>query len=227
VIERASTFGSQIELLTYNKVPKTDWPSLYPETVALNIAPHFCNVQITPTIKGFDAGYILRCGRIRCFHGTDFGSVSQYVEKEFQKKVLVDRPNLFSELEARAKQEPNGQAIANVRIKPDLNHPLSVILDGNGYLIDEVLFGIHIVCGQSPLAYSDCHIKSHTGSEYIIPLAEATVGGKRLVFVLPSKHNPNKLVLKIDSAHQSPAEKAKNKKQRQKALKRKAKHPGK
>src|SRR5436190_6467765 len=130
VIERAAAYGSQIELLTYSQISTTDWTKLYPETIVFKIAPHLCSITIKPEIKGYEINRLQKEGRIVCIHGTDFGTVEEYVQRTLQNKVLVDRPKLFEELDARAAQEPNGQAIATVTIPNDLNHPNSLIIDG-------------------------------------------------------------------------------------------------
>ena len=92
VIERAAAYGPQIELLTYNKVDNTDWAKLYPQTtIQLRIAPHLCSITISPTIEGYDPKRLQKEGRIRCFHGTDFGTVEEYVLREFQSRLLLNR----------------------------------------------------------------------------------------------------------------------------------------
>ena len=209
VIERAQTLG--IELLTLNQAQSADWAKKYPQNIQFRIAPHICKIQITPAIDSALLNDVLKEGHVFCSHGTDFGTPAQFAKLMVSRELLPSRPTLFQELAQKAK-ESGGQSFATITVNPTHDH--IVRFRGSDYPLKEMMFSIHCVDDTAPMKYKTCQLIAPSGDTTDLPFAEATVGGKRLKFVMPEGMKSKKIVLHVDSAKPKAADSPRTKKKR-------------
>ncbi len=218
VIERAQTLG--IELFTLNQAQSADWQRLYPQNIHFRIAPHICKIQITPPIGSAPLNDVLKEGHVFCSHGTDLGTPVQFAMLKVSRELLPTRPTLFQELQQKAK-ESGGQSFATITLKP--NHDHFVRFRGSDYPLEEMTFSIHYVDDTAPMEYKTCQLISPTGDTTNIPFGEATVGGKKLQFLMPEGMKSEKIVVHVDSAASEPAGSQKTKQKKRTRTKKRRK----
>jgi hypothetical protein len=197
VIQRAKLLG--IELFTLNQAFGVDWANLYPQKLQVKFAPHLAEVKVEPEIPEDVLTNVLNEGHVYCLaHGTDKGTLPQFIMDFLARTVFPEHPNLMLELEQKAASEPSGQAKADFTLP--LTHQHIIRFGTHDYPLGILRFAIHLANGVGSMKYGMCNLTSPDGKTTGVPYAEAVAAGKKIRFVMPEWPNSPQIIMRVDDA---------------------------
>jgi len=185
-----------ITLLTLKEAKEANWAKTGPVRMRFMQTPHICGVAFHPSIKTRAHGPLLSNAHVTCPHGHDLGVLGKYLGHLVSCHVQPQRPTLMKELYERARQEPNGQAVAIITLPMD---EYVIRIGGRDHRVKTLTFRIHAVDAVGTAHCAAYELTSAEGSKNIVQHIKASLGGKNLEILLPKGIQSPRVALNITS----------------------------
>lgn len=138
---------ADVELITLEEAKSTDWPGLANNpsrsgkwSVSRRTDPYICDFGFIPSMPGLTREQ-MKDVRVRCDHGTDFGTAFNYAAMLFFNRVLKDRPEALQELSDTAAKSPKGRA--HLRADFPMDHRHYALIGDTEHAFESFWFQVH------------------------------------------------------------------------------------
>jgi hypothetical protein len=166
------------------------------------IAPHISKVIPDPPIEEGTELELKTEGRLICLCcGKDHGTLLEWASKLVFDGFLSKNPETVKEFQNVLSQSPIGQAWLTFSTTMDRNKIIRY--RGTDSSVSSMSIVVHAVAAKAPIACTHYQLTGAGGDQKLLSHLEATAGGKKFNIIIPYAEggHPEKIVLKIDSAH--------------------------